>query len=86
MMRHLSLDEFAQQLNQRLRGWYGYFSHFYPSALYRMNDWLEAAIVGWLRSKYAVTWTYAQQPLNRLARSNPHRFAHWLLRLPGRAV
>jgi RNA-directed DNA polymerase len=86
IMRHLSLDEFAQQLNQRVRGWYGYFSHFYPSALYRTNDWLDAAIVRWLRSKYAVTWTYAQQLLNRLARSNPQRFAHWLFRLPGRAV
>jgi hypothetical protein len=85
-MRHLSLDEFAKQLNQRVRGWYGYFSHFYPSALYRMNDWLDSAIVRWLRTKYAVTWARAQQLLNRLARSNPQRFAHWLFRLPGRAV
>jgi len=85
-MRHLSLDEFAKQLNQRVRGWYGYFSHFYPSALYRMNDWLDGAIVRWLRNKYAITWKHAQQLLNRLARSNPSRFAHWLFRLPGRAV
>ncbi len=85
-MRHLSLDEFAKQLNQRVRGWYEYFSHFYPSALYRMNDWLDGAIVRWLRNKYAVTWTHAQQLLNRLARRNPQRFAHWLFRLPGRAV
>lgn len=85
-MRHLSLDEFATQLNQQIRGWYGYFSHFYRSALYRMNDWLDGAIVQWLRHKYAITTTKAYQLLARLARQNPTRFAHWPFRLPGRAV
>lgn len=85
-MRHLNLEEFATQLNQRVRGWYGYFSHFYRSALYRMNDWLDSAIVRWLRLKYATTWHHAQELLNRLARQNPKRFAHWAFRLPGRAV
>ena len=86
LMRHLDLDEFATQLNQRVRGWYGYFSHFYRSALYRMNDWLDGAIVRWLRNKYATSWTAAYRLLHRLARQNPKRFAHWHFRLPGRAV
>lgn len=85
-MRHLSLEEFAMQLNQRVRGWYGYFSHFYRSALYRMNDWLDCAIGRWLRNKYATNWHQAYELLTRLARQNPKRFAHWLFRLPGRAV
>jgi group II intron reverse transcriptase/maturase len=85
-MRHLNLDELTMQLNQRVRGWYGYFSHFYKSALSRMNDWLDGAIVSWLRHKYAVTWANAHQLLQRLVRQNPKRFAHWLFRLPGRAV
>lgn len=85
-MRHLSLDEFARQLNQRVRGWYGYFSHFYKSALYRMNDWLDGSIVRWLRNKHATNWTKAYQLLQRLVRQNPKRFAHWHFRLPGRAV
>ncbi|MFM7088413.1 MAG: group II intron reverse transcriptase/maturase [Candidatus Paceibacterota bacterium] len=85
-MRHLSLEEFAMQLNQRVRGWYGYFSPFYRSALYRMNDWLDCAIVRWLRNKYATTWRQAYELLTRLVRQNRKRFAHWLFRLPGRAV
>lgn len=85
-MRHLSLEEFAMQLNQRVRGWYGYFSHFYKSALCRMNDWLDCAIVRWLRNKYATSWHQAYELLTRLARQNRKRFAHWLFRLPGRAV
>ena len=84
--RHLSLDEFAQQLNQRVRGWYEYFAHFYQSALNRMNDWLDGAIVRWLRHKFAITRTKAYQLLTRLARQNPIRFSHWRFRLPGRAV
>ena len=85
-MRHLSLEEFAMQLNQRVRGWYGYFSHFYRSALYRMNDWLDRAVAQWLRNKYATNWRQAHELLIRLAKQNRVRFAHWLFRLPGRAV
>lgn len=85
-MRHLSLDELATQLNQRVRGWYEYFSHFYKSALYRMNVWLDDAIVRWLRNKYATNRKNAYQLLQRLGRTNPQRFAHWRFRLPGRAV
>jgi RNA-directed DNA polymerase len=82
-MRHLSLDEFARQLNQRVRGWYGYFSHFYQSALYHMNVWLDGAILRWLRNKYALNWKQAKHLLQRLARHNPKQFAHWPFRLPG---
>ena len=80
-MRHLSLDEFARQLNQRVRGWYGYFSHFY-----RMHDLLDGALLRWLRYKYATSWKQAKHLLQRLARQNPKQFAHWHFRLPGRAV
>lgn len=85
-MRHLDLAKFAQELNQRVRGWYGYFCHFYPSALHRMNDWLDRAIVRWLRSKYSLSLTRSYRLLTRLARQSPKRFAHWFFRLPGRAV
>ena len=85
-VRQRSLQELADELNQRLRGWYSYFRHFYPSALLRMNDWLDRAIASWLRCKYAISWTRAYQLLQRLARQEPRRFVHWLFRLPGRAV
>ena len=85
-MRHLTLDELTIQLNAKVRGWYNYFSHFYRSALYCMNDWLDRAIIGWLRSKFATTWTHAHEVLLTLAKHNPTRFAHWLFRRPGRAV
>jgi group II intron reverse transcriptase/maturase len=85
-MHHLSVEELADQLNQRVRGWYNYFSHFYRSALFRMNDWLDSSLVRWVRKKHDVTWKHANRILQRLAGKEPRLFAHWHFRLPGRAV
>lgn len=83
-MHHLNVDELAKQANPLIRGWYGYFSHFYKSALYRMNDWLDMAIVRWLKSKFRLTkWRDAYSMLRRLVKQNPKRFYHWHFRLPG---
>jgi RNA-directed DNA polymerase len=85
-LHHLSLEELTNQVNPVVRGWYEYFQHYYKSALYRMNDWLDSAIVRWLRVKLRLTWKRASQLLQRLAKRNPNWFAHWHYRLPGRAV
>lgn len=85
-MHHLSVDELAKQVNPLIRGWYEYFRRFYKSALHRMNDWLDMAIVRWIRSKFRLTWQESHSMLRRLVKQNPKRFVHWLFRLPGRAV
>ena len=85
-MHHQNVDELAKQANPHIRGWYGYFRHFYKSALYRINDWLDAAIVRWLKNKFRLKWQTANSMLRRLVKQNPKRFAHWQFRLPGRAV
>jgi len=85
-MRQLPISELAQQINPRLRGWFGYFSRYYPSALSTMIQWLDSSLVRWLRRKYQLTWaaTYALQ--RRIQSTNPGRFVHWTFRFPGRAV
>jgi group II intron reverse transcriptase/maturase len=83
---NLSIREIAKELNPIVRGWYGYFSHFYKSALHRINDWLDCAIVRWLRNKYRLTWRSAQELLTRLVKQTPKMFVHWHFRIPGRAV
>lgn len=85
-MRHLSIGELAHELNLRLRGWYEYFRHYYPSALSSMTQWLDNCLVRWLRRKYVLSWAAAIARLNRLARSGPRTFVHWMFRFPGRAV
>lgn len=85
-MTHLSVDQLAKELNPIVRGFYNYFSHFYPSKLYRLNDWLDASIVRWWRRKTGCTWKRAVYFLRRLVRQNAKMFVHWTFRLPGRAV
>ena len=85
-MTQLSLRELAAALNPQIRGWYNYFQHFYKSALYRQNYWLDRAITSWIRKKYKLKWSDADIYLQRLAKAKPTYFVHWLLRLPGRAV
>jgi group II intron reverse transcriptase/maturase len=85
-MRHLTIDELAQQLNQRLRGWYEYFRHYYPSALSHMARWLDSSLVRWLRRKYVLSWTTATALFGRIARTDATKFVHWMFRFPGRAV
>ena len=85
-MTHLSLGHLAKELNPRIRGWYNYFQHFYPSALYFQNHWLDRAITSWLRNKFRLRWSTATKLLRQIAKAKPKYFAHWLLRLPGGAV
>ena len=46
----------------------------------------ENCLVRWLRRKYVLSWAAAIARLNRLARSGPRTFVHWMFRFPGRAV
>lgn len=85
-MHQHSLEELTKELNPRVRGWYGYFSHYYKSALHRMCDWLDNSIVRWLKVKYRKTWRDSHRLLRRLFKQNPKRFVHWHFRSPGRAV
>lgn len=84
-MHHLGIEELAKELNPRVRGWYEYFRHFYPSLLNRMNDWLDCKLINWVSQKYKLNWRKASLHLRRVVRENPKRFSHWLFRLPGRA-
>lgn len=85
-MKHISLNDLADQINPKINGWFGYFSHFYKSALCPMCDWLDLRIMRWLRSKFRLTWAKAFDLLVRIARQNPKQFVHWRFRIPRRAV
>lgn len=85
-MRHLSVEELAEQVNPAIRGWYGYFIHFYRSELCGMTSWLNLRLICWLRSKYKLGWHAADRFLTRLRRQQPRLFAHWDLRASRGAV
>lgn len=74
------LEQIAQSLAPRLRGWIRYFSPFYPSALREVFSALNARLVRWITNKYK---TYrrrkykAWQKLKGIARDFPNLFEHW---------
>src|SRR5258708_32316579 len=47
-----SIGELASQYNPILRGWLNYYGHFYKSALLRVFNRFEAALVRRARCKY----------------------------------
>ena len=86
-----SLGELASQYNPILRGWINYYGHFYKSALLRVFNRFEAALVRWARQKYKKLKRHEGRSylwLWRLARRQPQLFAHWRAygRATGRAI
>ena len=81
-----SIGELAARYNPILRGWLNYYGHFYKSALLRVFDRFEAALVRWARRKYKKLLRHPGRAflwLWRVARRQPHLFVHW--RAYGRA-
>ena len=79
---HLQWADVAALLNPVVRGWWTYFSRFYPSAVVRVLQHVNQVIVGWVRRKYqrarrryraAARWTA------RFARRSPEVLVLWRL-------
>jgi group II intron reverse transcriptase/maturase len=76
------LVDLARMFNPYIRGWVGYFSRFYKSALYPTLRLIDKHILRWVSRKFK---RFRQRPrgarawLARVIRSNPGLFAHWPL-------
>jgi RNA-directed DNA polymerase len=86
-----SIGELASQYNPILRGWLNYYGHFYKSALLRVFDRFEAALVRWARRKYKKLQRHEGRGylwIWRVARRQPQLFVHWSAygRASGRAI
>ena len=87
----VSIGELASRYNPILRGWLNYYGHFYKSALLRVFDRFEAALVRWARRKYKKLVRHpgrSFQWLWRVACRQPQLFVHWRSygRASGRAI
>ena len=76
------LHDIARMFNPYIRGWIGYYSHFYKSALYPTLRRIDAHILRWAARKHK---RFRQRPRDarawfaRLVRAEPKLFAHWPL-------
>jgi RNA-directed DNA polymerase len=86
-----SIGELASCYNPILRGWLNYYGHFYKSALLRVFNRFEAALVRWARRKYKKLQRHEGRSywwIWRVARRQPQLFVHWRAygRATGRAI
>lgn len=84
------LPDIARMFNPYIRGWIGYYSHFYKSALYQTLRRIDAHILRWVTRKFK---RFRQRPrgakawLAQVIRAEPELFALWpLLHGQGRTL
>jgi len=73
-----TIDQLAQLLNSKVRGWLNYYSRYNPKEMryemYRINR----ELVNWVRRKYKVTGKYRARAMLQLKQQRfPKLFAHW---------
>jgi RNA-directed DNA polymerase len=76
------LSDLARMFNPYIRGWIGYYSHFYKSALYPTLCRIDAHLLQWAARKYKRFRRRPQRArawLARVVRRSPNLFAHWKL-------
>jgi RNA-directed DNA polymerase len=77
-----SLEDLASIYNPTIRGWIGYYSHFYRTQLRPSLKRIDLYVIRWARRKFKrlVHQTKgARDWFDRLRRANPTLFAHWPL-------
>jgi RNA-directed DNA polymerase len=75
-----SLDDLARMFNPKIRGWYTYYGAYYRSALGRLTESLNKALVKWVMHKYTRFKGHKQRArewLATVAHRSPGLFAHW---------
>jgi RNA-directed DNA polymerase len=74
------LTYMAQSLNPIIRGWIQYYGKFYRSALRSVFQHLNNRVVDWVMKKYKRFRGHRRRAtywLGRVAKRDPHLFAHW---------
>ena len=75
-----TLAELSANYDATLRGWWNYYGSFYPSAMAGIFRHFDLALAYWARRKYkglAGRKRSSGHWLKRVARREPHWFAHW---------
>lgn len=84
-MRHrvdLSLDQLAEWINPKMRGWINYYGKFNRASLYKIIRQLHKTLVAWAKIKFKklrCKTARAGQFLQAVMRRNPRLFYHWAI-------
>jgi hypothetical protein len=76
----MSLEDLATRYNAYIRGWIGYFGHFYGGRLSQVLRRIDVYLIRWARRKYRRLMRRprgARYWLAQVRRADPALFAHW---------
>ncbi|MEZ5961887.1 MAG: group II intron reverse transcriptase/maturase [Hyphomonadaceae bacterium] len=76
----MSLEDLAARYNAYIRGWIGYFGHFYGGRLSQVLRRIDVYLIRWARRKYRRLLRRprgARYWLAQVRRADPTLFAHW---------
>lgn len=81
----MRLNEIASRFNPVLRGWIEYYGRYNRSGLYPVFRHFNKTLVAWARRKYKKlkARTRAAQFIEKIAKRQPHLFAHWKIGMFG---
>lgn len=80
-----TIEEVAERLNPKIRGWLNYYGKFRTSDLQRLWERLNYRLIIWVRKKYKRVNRSTKQSadwLRRVHKQNPKLFVHWKLVTP----
>lgn len=80
---NLTLDDIAREANPVLRGWFNYFTVFYPTMVAPLCRRIDRHLMRWARNKYKRlkrSDKRAREWLQEVRERAPLLFAHWELR------
>lgn len=72
-----TIQEVAQYVNPKIRGWRNYYGAYYKSAMYRIRDRIEWYLTRWTQKKYKCNRRKAGWWLKLQKEKEPTLFAHW---------
>ncbi len=75
-----SLEDLSRMCNPILRGWINYYGQYCQSVLYRIFNVFDRILMRWAMRKYKKLKFHHRRAthwLGRMARRQPHLFAHW---------
>jgi len=81
---HKSINDIADWINPKLRGWGNYYGKYHKSEMYPIYSLLNRKLTKWARGKYKKLKghpTKSSHWLRRIAQREPKLFVHWQLGL-----
>ena len=74
---HLPLAEIAERMNEKVRGWIGYYGLYKKNRLRYVLPKIDERIIKWMRKKHKCGVRKALNKLKVIKEENPFLFYHW---------